>query len=415
MSDYLIKVKFPSSEKEYSFIIGEQIKTLLEKECQYSYFSNDYYIINENGYNYKTTPVKFTTFPRLITESDDINELKRIVVIKNSDVPIIEEDIDYWTYLMETNYNLYCRIQESIVSIFKKLNYLDAIIDDYLANRRIKHGIYFHRIKEFQNIEGQSLLKPFPDAKISHLLKHLSDVKISQKEKEKNNMNISFGAEFGKLKDNYNLCKMSLKGLALTSQYNSSENLQKTYYTYNKETHELEDVTPYIIDFDVTKVLFKMPVAVSTLKEGDLILNGSIPLIVKSVNGNEISAISVEDNEVITLAAKKNIFGFSYITKIINIMGDFNLSASANSDNPFGNMLPLMLMSDSEGGMDNLLPLMLMNSANGGSGIDFSANPLMLYFLMKDGKSNDILPFLLMSNPKLFGTQNTSASGTEKN
>ena len=216
-------------------------------------------------------------------------------------------------------------------------------------------------------------------------------------------MNISFGAEFGKLKDNYNLCKMSLKGLALTSQYNSSENPQKTYYTYNKETHELEDVTPYIIDFDVTKVLFKMPVAVSTLKEGDLILNGSIPLIVKSVNGNEISAISVEDNEVITLAAKKNVFGFSYITKIINIMGDFNLSVSANSDNPFGNMLPLMLMSDSEGDMDNLLPFMLMNSANGGSGMDFSANPMMLYFLMKDGGNNDMLPLLLMGNQKFFG------------
>ena len=216
-------------------------------------------------------------------------------------------------------------------------------------------------------------------------------------------MNISFGAEFGKLKDNYNLCKMSIKGLALTSQFNSSENPQKTYYIYNKETHELEDVTPYFIDFDVTKVLFKMPVAVSTLKEGDLILNGSIPLIVKSVNGNEISAISVEDNEVITLAAKKNVFGFSYITKIINIMGDFNLSTSASADNPFGNMLPLMLMSNSEGGMDNLLPLMLMNSANGGSGMDFSANPLMLYFLVKDGGNNDMLPLLLMGNQNFFG------------
>lgn len=391
MSDYLIKVKFPSSEKEYSFIIEELIKTLLEKECQYSYFSNDYYIINENGYNYRTTPVKFTTFPRLITESDDIDELKRIVVIKNLNIPIIEENIDYWTYLLETNYNLYCRIQESIVSIFKKLNYLDAIIDDYLANRRIKHGIYFHRIKEFQNTKEYAL---------SDTSKATS---ITYKEKEKNNMNISFGAEFGKLKDNYNLCKMSLKGLALTSQYNSSENPQKTYYTYNKETHELEDVTPYIIDFDVTKVLFKMPVAVSTLKEGDLILNGSIPLIVKSVNGNEISAISVEDNEVITLAAKKNVFGFSYITKIINIMGDFNLSASASADNPFGNMLPLMLMSDSEGCMDNLLPIILMNSANGGSGMDFSASPLMLYFLMKDGGNNDMLPLLLMGNQNFFG------------
>ena len=93
----------------------------------------------------------------MITESDDIDELKRIVVIKILDIPIIEEDIGYWAYLMETNYNLYCRIQESIVSILKKLNYLDAIIDDYLANRRIKHGIYFHRIKEFQNTDVTSL------------------------------------------------------------------------------------------------------------------------------------------------------------------------------------------------------------------------------------------------------------------
>lgn len=392
MSDYLIKVKFPSSEKEYSFIIGEQIKTLLEKYCQYSYFSNNYHIINENGYNYRGTPVKFTAFPRLITESDDIDKLKRIVVIKNLNIPIIEEDTYYWAYLLETNCNLYYRIQESIVSIFKKLNYSDGTIELYLTDRKAEHRNYFHEIEKFQNTE-------------EYALSDTSTVRnITYKEKEKNNMNISFGAEFGKLKDNYNLCKMSLKGLALTSQYNSSENPQKTYYTYNKETHELEDVTPYIIDFDVTKVLFKMPVAVSTLKEGDLILNGSTPLIVKSVNGNEISAISVEDNEVITLAAKKNVFGFSYITKIINIMGDFNLSASANSDNPFGNMLPLMLMSDSEDCMDNLLPLMLMNSANGGSGMDFSANPLMLYFLMKDGGNNDMLPLLfLMGNQNFFG------------
>ena len=390
MSDYLIKVKFPSSEKEYSFIIGEQIKTLLQKDCQYSYFSNDYYIINENGYNYRTTPVKFTAFPRLITESDDIDELKRIVVIKNLNIPIIEEDMDYWTYLMETNYNLYCRIQESIVSIFKKLNYSDKDINCLVAAREKEYRDYLYVSKE--NKKENILVS-----------KNTLTITIPKKEKEKNNMNISFGAEFGKLKDNYNLCKMSIKGLALTSQFNSSENPQKTYYIYNKETHELEDVTPYIIDFDVTKVLFKMPVAVSTLKEGDLILNGSIPLIVKSVNGNEISAISVEDNEVITLAAKKNVFGFSYITKIINIMGDFNLSTSASADNPFGNMLPLMLMSNSEGGMDNLLPLMLMNSANGGSGMDFSANPLMLYFLVKDGGNNDMLPLLLMGNQNFFG------------
>ena len=157
MSDYLIKVKFPSSEKEYSFIIGELIKTLLEKECQYSYFSNDYYIINENGYNYKTTPVKLTAFPRLITESDDIDELKRIVVIKNLNIPIIEEDIYYWTYLMGTNQCLYNRIHRSIYSIFEKLNYTKTDIDDYVSKREKVYRNYFHEIEKFQNTEEYAL------------------------------------------------------------------------------------------------------------------------------------------------------------------------------------------------------------------------------------------------------------------
>lgn len=393
MSDYLIKVKFPSSEKEYSFIIGEYITHLLKKNCATGYFYNNYYIINEFGYDYKATPVRFTTYPKPLSEAEAAwaSELKRIILIKEVDVPLIEENIGYWANLIEKSYSLYQQIQRSIFSIYRKLNYFDKDINSFVEAREKEHRNYLYRLEENKK------------ENISILSDTLTVTTNSQKEKEKNNMNISFGAEFGKLKDNFNLCKMSLKGLALTSQYNSSENPQKTYYTYNKETHELEDVTPYIIDFDVTKVLFKMPVAVSTLKEGDFILNGSAPLIVKTVNGNEISAIEVESNEIITLAAKKNVFGFSYITKIINIMGDFNLSTSANSDNPFGNMLPLILLSDGEGGMDNLLPLMLMNNANGGSGMDFSANPMMMYFLMKDGGNNDMLPLLLMGNQNFFG------------
>jgi hypothetical protein len=37
-------------------------------------------------------------------------------------------------------------------------------------------------------------------------------------------------------------------------------------------------------------------------------------------------------------------------------------------------------------------------------GMDFSKNPMMMYFLMKDGfgSDNELLPLLMMSNPNMF-------------
>jgi hypothetical protein len=56
-------------------------------------------------------------------------------------------------------------------------------------------------------------------------------------------------------------------------------------------------------------------------------------------------------------------------------------------------MLPFLLMSDSK---SNNTDMLMMFALMGGK-TDLTANPLMMYALMnKDGKSNDMLPFLLM-------------------
>ena len=76
----------------------------------------------------------------------------------------------------------------------------------------------------------------------------------------------------------------------------------------------------------------------------------------------------------------------------------------ANADNPFGNFLPFMLMSD--GKMDNdMLPMMmLMGGANGFA--NMASNPMMLYFMMKDGSNmNDMLPLMLMMNQPAAPTE----------
>lgn len=214
-----------------------------------------------------------------------------------------------------------------------------------------------------------------------------------------NNMNIFGNLEFGKVKrDNF---AMSLKGIAFYSVDRTGEDAKGTYVQYNVETNELEDVTPFLFhDIKAKDFLYKMPVATSQVKVGDIIFDNSNPVFVKKVNGSEITIVDPNTREIRTILAAKNAFNFNFVTKLVNLMDGFNLTGSANADNPFGNILPLMMLSGDKSDMKDLLPLMLLG--NGGN-VDFASNPMMMYFLMKDGQSNDMLPFLLMGNPNLFG------------
>lgn len=216
-------------------------------------------------------------------------------------------------------------------------------------------------------------------------------------DKGDDNMNIFSNFDFGKVtKDNY---AMTLKGIAYRSIGDSSAESghSRAYVQYNPETNDFEDVTPFILDINVKDFLFKMPVATSAIKAGDIILDMQAPVFVKSVKGTEITVVDPITREVRTILATKNAFNFNFVTKIVNLMDNFNLVGSASAENPFGNILPLMMLSDNKN-MKDMLPLMLL----GNGSVDFASNPMMLYFLMKDGKSNDMLPFLLMSNNGLF-------------
>ena len=215
--------------------------------------------------------------------------------------------------------------------------------------------------------------------------------------KGEDNMNIFSNFDFGKVtKDDY---AMTLKGIAYRSLGNSSteSGCSRTYVQYNPETNDFEDVTPFILDINVKDFLYKMPVATSAMKAGDIMLDRQSPVFVKEVKGSEIIVVDPITREVRTILATKNVFNFNFVTKIINLMDNFNLASSANAENPFGNILPLMMLSDNKN-MKDMLPLMLL----GNGSVDFASNPMMLYFLMKDEKSSDMLPFLLMNNNGLF-------------
>lgn len=216
----------------------------------------------------------------------------------------------------------------------------------------------------------------------------LSDIidKIREKfttdERKEDNMDLIKNFDFGSCeRDNV---KMSMYGIAV-------KNASGTWVSYDFKTDSVVDVDI----FNITgKYLYKMPVATKDIKVGDTIIHNRKPMFVTSVEekATRILAIDPAAAEEKIIIPIKNMFGFDFVTKIVNLFGNF--ADSASTESPFGNMLPLMLMSDDKNS-DNMLPMLFM--MNGGE-MDMS-NPMMLYFLAKDSSNSNMLPlFLMMKN-----------------
>ena len=205
--------------------------------------------------------------------------------------------------------------------------------------------------------------------------------------KEKEDMDLIKNFDFGSCANDR--VKVSMYGIAV-------QNAAGTWVSYDPKTGKIVDVD--ILNFD-GKYLYKMPVAIKDIAAGDVVIHNRKPMFVSKVEDGKILAIDPAAGEEKVIMLTTNMFGFDFATKVINLFAGF--SGGATADAPFGNMLPLMLMSNG-GKADDMLPLMFM--MNGGK-MDMS-NPMMMYFLMKDSKGgNDMLPFLMMSN--LYGNKCT--------
>ena len=214
--------------------------------------------------------------------------------------------------------------------------------------------------------------------KINEIIDEAMGNSISNR-KEKDNMDLIKNFDFGSCKNDN--VKVSMYGIAV-------KNAAGTWVSYDSKTGSIIDVD--IFNFD-GKYLYKMPVAIKDIAVGDTVIHNRKPVFVTKVEDGKILAIDPAAGEEKVIILTKNMFGFDFVTKVVNLFSGFMNGATA--DSPFGNMLPLMLMN--EGKTDDMLPLMFL--MNGGK-MDMS-NPMMMYFLMKDGKAgNDMLPFLLMSN-----------------
>lgn len=188
--------------------------------------------------------------------------------------------------------------------------------------------------------------------------------------------------DFGPVNSNV---RMSMYGMAI-------KNANGTYVAYDVANNSIMDVD--ILNFEgADKLFYKMPVAVGAVRSGDIVVHMGKPMFVSAVLTTDcrFKVLDIWSGEEKTIVPSQSPFGYSYMTKIVNLFGDFN-NSTASSDNPFGNLLPMMLLMNDEKNANGSMAMLYMAMNNGNTSI----NPMMLYALMQDKKNADILPLLLM-------------------
>lgn len=223
------------------------------------------------------------------------------------------------------------------------------------------------------------------DSKLEALSEKIQAVadKYNNIDKKENSTMKGFNFDFGPM--NANVVRMSIYGLAVKNKTGS-------WVAYDAKNEEIMDVD--VFNFDGSKFMYRMPVAINDVAVGDVIVHMSVPMFIvgKSEDGKAVYAVDPVAGERKEIMLTKSPFGFNFVTKVVNFLGN---AFNADANNPFGNLGLMMMLSEDGNGVKDMLPLMLM--ANGGN-IDMS-NPLMMYALMSgDGKMGDMLPFMLMMN-----------------
>ena len=204
--------------------------------------------------------------------------------------------------------------------------------------------------------------------------------KINKKENE--NMK-GFNFDFGPCTNDQ--VRMSMYGIAV-------KNAAGTYVSYSHKTKEIIDVD--ILNFDGSKYMYKIPVAIKDICLGDVIIHNRKPMFVIDLpeKSNNVVCIDVCAGEQKIVIPTTNMFGFNFITKIVSLF-DFMGMNMPTADQPFGNMLPLMMLSGDNKDIDPMMMMFMMNQGN----MNFNGNPMMMYFLFKDNKNIDPMMMFALS------------------
>ena len=221
------------------------------------------------------------------------------------------------------------------------------------------------------------------DSKLEALSEKIQAVanKYNNIDKKENSIMKGFNFDFGPM--NANVVRMSIYGLAVKNKTGS-------WVAYDAKNEEIMDVD--VFNFDGSKFMYRMPVAINDVAAGDVIVHMSVPMFVvgKSEDGKAVYAVDPVAGERKEIMLTKSPFGFNFVTKVVNFLGN---SFNADASNPFGNLGLMMMLSEDNKGMGDMLPLMMLSG-----NVPMDSNMLMMLALSNSDKMNDMLPFMLMMN-----------------
>lgn len=177
---------------------------------------------------------------------------------------------------------------------------------------------------------------------------------------------------------NFDFGPFTESGVVALSPYGIAVRSSKgEYLTYNAATGATVDVTGFTFDFQ--KMIYKMPAAIKDLRAGDMVLHRGKPMYIQSIEEDGIHCIDILNSEAKVIVPVTNMFGFNFVTKVVSLM-NFN-AAQPSAENPFGNLMPFMMMSsvmgdDSDNDFSKMM--MMMSMMMGGS------NPFTTMFTPQD-------------------------------
>lgn len=170
-----------------------------------------------------------------------------------------------------------------------------------------------------------------------------------------------------------------------------------------------------LIDIKAGNMAYKIPCAIKDVKKGDVILhtNGHAVFVTDVSNG--ITVIDIAENEKKEILPTKSMFGFDFVTKIVSLIDFSGMNASENQ--PFGNLLPLMMLSNGQTSMRDILPMLMLTGNNDSAFGNFDmSNPLFLMAFMGDGgsESNSFFQMMILNQMMSGQTSSVVQRATEK-
>ena len=198
---------------------------------------------------------------------------------------------------------------------------------------------------------------------------------------------------FDKMMKNIEFGKVNTSDLAYTFNGICFRDADGNYTSLNPDG-TFTNVYDMVMDIPI----YVMPVGKDQIKVGDIIKYFDKWVMIAQIDNTTITTIDPWTREIRVIIPEKSVFGFDYYTKVIDIFSGFNINA--DSSNPFGIMLPFMMMSD-KSDIDPMMLMMMMNGQNLNG-----MNPMMMYMMMsKDSsiKKDNMLPLMMMMNNGMFG------------